>query len=306
MTSSPSDWVGSVYLYIQSDSTSLPAQYDSCRASVYAALSKALTDVSRVSTNSLEILKINRGDRELILHLKFCGQETCKSFLQDYRERRIHQHLQNQLGHCLTMGSLIVHLELKVDGEKLDTILENENQCLRYIFSLKPSYQKDDELAELDRNLMQLSLCSVTPQNSNSPSSQGSSLCPSSQGSPPHTLRSGSSEGNTFRFLGQEYVDRPLTAAHHQLFANSVGRSWKKVGRTLKKDCRALRDPAIENLAFEHEKEGLYEQAYQMLRRFIDCEGRKATLQRLVDALVDNELNGIAEDLLALPENELK
>ncbi|XP_075045058.1 tumor necrosis factor receptor type 1-associated DEATH domain protein isoform X2 [Mixophyes fleayi] len=305
MASGPSEWVGSVYLYIQSDSTSLPAQYDNCRSTVYSALRKALSEVSGGSLNSLEILKINRGDRDLILHIKFCEQETCRRFLQHYRERKVHQQIQNQLRSYLTMESLQVCLELKVDGEKLDIILEEEDQCLRYIFLLKPSYQKDDELADLDRSLMQLSLGSITPQNGTSPANQGSPSCPASQSSPPHTLRLCSSEGNTFQFQGQEYVDRTVTSAHHQLFANLVGKAWKKVGRSLKKDCRALRDPTIENLAFELEKEGLYEQAYQMLRRFIDCEGRKATLHRLVDALVENGLNGIAEDLLSLSENGL-
>lgn len=100
-------------------------------------------------------------------------------------------------------------------------------------------------------------------------------------------------------------VDRPLTSEHHQMFAKLVGTSWKKVGRTLKENCRALEDPAIETLAYEYGRESLYEQAYQMLQRFIDCEGKKGTVQRLVDALVKNELTGIAEKLLSVQENGL-
>lgn len=68
--------------------------------------------------------------------------------------------------------------------------------------------------------------------------------------------------------------------------------------------CRALRDPAIDNLAIEYEREGLYEQAYQLLRRFIDSEGKKATLQRLVAALEENSLISLAEELVGFHQNE--
>ncbi|VCW85475.1 unnamed protein product [Gulo gulo] len=104
----------------------------------------------------------------------------------------------------------------------------------------------------------------------------------------------------TFLFQGQPIVNRPLSLQDQQTFARSVGVKWRKVGRSLQRGCRALRDPALDSLAYEYEREGLYEQAFQMLRRFVQAEGRRATLQRLVEALEENELTSLAEDLLGL------
>ncbi|XP_044125831.1 tumor necrosis factor receptor type 1-associated DEATH domain protein [Bufo gargarizans] len=304
MTSCPSDWIGSVYLFIQSDSINLPQQYDLYKSIVYNALRNNISEFSGGSPNYIDILKISKSDQELILHLKFYGKLASERFLQGYREKRVHQHIQNQLCQCLKMEALQVHLELRVGTEKLDTQLDEEEKCLQYIFSLKPCYQKDDELADLERCFMNVSLETLPlQQNSNVPPS--SSPQNSNKGSPPHTLRSLSSEGSTFQFQDQEFIDRPLTSEHHQIFAKFVGTSWKKVGRTLKENCPALEDPAIETLAYEYGRESLYEQAYQMLQRFIDCEGKKGTLQRLVDALVRNGLTGIAEKLLSVHENGL-
>lgn len=95
-------------------------------------------------------------------------------------------------------------------------------------------------------------------------------------------------------------VNRPLNLQDQQTFARSVGLKWRKVGRSLQRGCRALRDPVLDSLAYEYEREGLYEQAFQLLRRFVQAEGRRATLQRLVEALEENELTSLAEDLLGL------
>ncbi|XP_075694816.1 tumor necrosis factor receptor type 1-associated DEATH domain protein [Rhinoderma darwinii] len=302
MTSCPSDWIGSVYLFIQSDSTSLPDQYDVYKSIVYNRLRDVISEFSGGSPNCIEILKIRKSDEHLILYLKFCGKLACERFLQGYREKRVHYHIQNELSQCFKMESLEVCLELKVDTQNLDTQLEEEEKCMQYISSLKPSYQKDDELADLDRLFRNVSLgTSPAPENSSVPAS--SPPQDSTQGSLPHTLRSVSSEGSTFQFHGQDFVDRPLASDHHQMFARLVGTSWKKVGRTLKENCRALEDPAIETVEYEYRGDGLYEQAYQMLQRFIDCEGKKGTLQRLVNALVINGLTGIAEKLLLVHEN---
>lgn len=105
---------------------------------------------------------------------------------------------------------------------------------------------------------------------------------------PYHPLCSGLSE------------DRILTAADVQSFSNGVGRQWKNVGRALGKSCRALKSPAIDNLAYEYEREGLYEQAYQLLSRFIQAEGRAAKLSRLVRALEDCKLTSLAENVLEI------
>lgn len=102
--------------------------------------------------------------------------------------------------------------------------------------------------------------------------------------------------------LTSSAVNRPLNLQDQQTFARSVGLKWRRVGRSLQRSCRALRDPALDSLAYEYERDGLYEQAFQLLRRFIQAEGRRATLQRLVEALEENELTSLAEDLLGQAE----
>ncbi|XP_068117530.1 tumor necrosis factor receptor type 1-associated DEATH domain protein isoform X2 [Hyperolius riggenbachi] len=297
MASVLNGWTGSAYLFLHSDSTSLCNQYDARKPAIYKTLWDSLLETSRNSATSLEILKVLKSDPHLILHLKFNGEDNCLRFLQYYRDRKIHEHIREQLSRCLGIESLQVFMELKVDSKKLDMFLDEEEKCLNCIYSFKPSYVKDEELLQLERNFLNLSLgSSCQSQNSTSPvSSSGYS----SQTSAPLPLRSLSYEPGTFQFQGQDYVDQALNCEHQQEFARLVGQSWKKVGRALKKTCRALEDPAIDNLAYEYDKEGLYEQAYQLLRRFMDCEGKKATLKRLIDALVECGLTGIAEKLLS-------
>lgn len=98
--------------------------------------------------------------------------------------------------------------------------------------------------------------------------------------------------------------NRTITPDDHQKFAKSVSKKWKQVGRSLQKSCRALRDPAIDNLALEYDREGLYEQAYQMLLRFLQSEGKRATIARLIAALEENGLVSLAEELLGLHSSE--
>nr|KAF6412066.1 TNFRSF1A associated via death domain [Rousettus aegyptiacus] len=161
----------------------------------------------------------------------------------------------------------------------------------------QPDRLRDEELAELEAALRNLTCGSggqvgdvevaPTPSNSLAPSPSEEKPLP-----PP--------SGPTFLFQGQPVVNRPLNLQDQQTFARSVGLKWRKVGRSLQRSCRALRDPALESLAYEYEREGLYEQAFQLLRRFVQAEGRRATLQRLVEALEENELTSLAEDLLGL------
>ena len=92
-------------------------------------------------------------------------------------------------------------------------------------------------------------------------------------------------------------VNRPLNLQDQQKFARSVGLKWRKVGRSLQRSCRALRDPALDSLAYEYERDGLYEQAFQLLRRFVQAEGRRATLQRLVEALEETFGFSFSSDL---------
>lgn len=100
-------------------------------------------------------------------------------------------------------------------------------------------------------------------------------------------------------------MNRPLSLQDQQTFARSVGLKWRRVGRSLQRSCRALRDPALDSLAYEYGRDGLYEQAFQLLRLFIQAEGRRATLQRLVEALEENELTSLAEDLLGVQDGDL-
>ncbi|XP_053556323.1 tumor necrosis factor receptor type 1-associated DEATH domain protein isoform X2 [Bombina bombina] len=290
MATTPNGWIGGAYLFVQSDQTSLPDQYNSNRLEVYRALRSALSE-------SIEILKIHCSEPHLILNLKFCGKEPCQMFIQHYRAQRVHQNIQEDLQSCLSLDFVPICLELKVGDINLNSMLEEEDLCLEYINSGRPTYQKDDEFVELDELLKKMTLGSSGQSNSSTPSLN----CFTSA---PHSLRTNGnlqSEGSTFNFQGQEFDDRVLSFDHHNLFAKSVGKKWKQVGRTLSKTCTALHDPAIDNLGFEYEREGLYEQAYQLLRKFKDCEGRKATLQRLIKALEENGLNNIADDLLSLP-----
>ncbi|KAK3561616.1 hypothetical protein QTP86_010765 [Hemibagrus guttatus] len=103
---------------------------------------------------------------------------------------------------------------------------------------------------------------------------------------------------NCFLFQKRLFNDRPLTPTDQQRFASHVGRDWKRVGRALQKNCRALKGTAIDNLAYEYEREGLYEQAYQLLGRFIQSEGRNARLGRLISALEEAKLINMAEIML--------
>ncbi|XP_019654401.1 tumor necrosis factor receptor type 1-associated DEATH domain protein isoform X3 [Ailuropoda melanoleuca] len=162
---------------------------------------------------------------------------------------------------------------------------------------VQPDRLRDEELSELEDALRNLTCASgsqggdteVVPAPSQS---LATSLSKEKPPPPP--------PGQTFLFQGQPIVNRPLSLQDQQTFARSVGLKWRKVGRSLQRGCRALRDPALDSLAYEYEREGLYEQAFQLLRRFVQAEGRRATLQRLVEALEENELTSLAEDLLGL------
>uniref|UniRef100_A0A8C5PXL0 Tumor necrosis factor receptor type 1-associated DEATH domain protein n=1 Tax=Leptobrachium leishanense TaxID=445787 RepID=A0A8C5PXL0_9ANUR len=302
MAGLPADWIGSAYLFFQSRLIDLAELFKNQKQLVYRVFSSSISESSDGCRGSIDILKIHSSETNLILYLKFCGRETCRRFLQDYKEGRVRQRIQNKLQNGLLNASVQMTMQLKVDSVTLDEILDKEEACLEHIGSMKPSYQKDDELVELDRLFTNMTLGpSASPSTiSNTENSTLTSLS--------HTLHStGSlpSETSTFQFQDQEYVDQPLTREHQLRFAKLVGNKWKKVGRTLSKTCRALKDPAIDNLAYDYGKDGLYEQAYQLLQQFIMGEGKKATIKRLVDALVDNELTSVAEALLTENPNGL-
>ncbi|NXL48191.1 TRADD protein, partial [Podilymbus podiceps] len=303
MAGSSAPWIGSAYLFLQSTCKTivLPSLYESSqkKPSVFKALKLALAD-STGSVNGVDILKVHCSHPHLIVQLKFCKQENCRRFLQSYREGALQESLQNHLQLSLAMTAVPLEMELKAGSEHLDNMLKDEDRCLECIFREKPDRLRDEEIAELEKHLKSLIVYQSISNNMavndcaslSSPSlpypSQGSSL------SPPVT----------FTFQGQQFANRTLTSDDHQKFAKLVSKKWKQVGRSLQKSCRALRDPVIDNLALEYDREGLYEQAYQLLLRFIQSEGKKATIARLISALEENGLISLAEELLGLHSNE--
>lgn len=296
------EWVGSAYLFVESsldkvvlsDAYAHPQQ----KVAVYRALRTALAESSG-SPDVLQMLKIHRSDPQLIVQLRFCGRQACGRFLRAYREGALRAALQGCLEAALTLQSLSLELELRAGAERLDTLLTDEERCLNCIFAQKPDRLRDEELVELENVLRNLT-CGSGVQGGDvevAPApSRPLAPSPSQEKPPPPPPPS----GQTFLFQGQPVVNRPLSLQDQQTFARSVGLKWRKVGRSLQRSCRALRDPVLDSLAYEYEREGLYEQAFQLLRRFVQAEGRRATLQRLVEALEENELTSLAEDLLGL------
>ncbi|NXK97559.1 TRADD protein, partial [Formicarius rufipectus] len=303
MAGSSSPWIGSAYLFLQSTCKTivLPSLYESSqkKPSVFRALKLALADCTG-SMNGVDMLKVHCSHPQLIVQLKFCKRENCRRFLQSYREGALQKALQSHLQLSLAMTTVPLEMELKAGSEHLDNMLKDEDRCLECIYREKPDRLRDEEITELEECLKSLTLhqsinnsvavkdCAPLKSLSLPYPSQGSSL-------PPPV---------SFIFQGQQFDNRAITPDDHQKFAKLVSKKWKQVGRSLQKSCRALRDPAIDNLALEYDREGLYEQAYQMLLRFIQSEGKKATIARLITALEENGLISLAEELLGLHSNE--
>ncbi|XP_055268571.1 tumor necrosis factor receptor type 1-associated DEATH domain protein [Moschus berezovskii] len=302
------EWVGSAYLFVESsmDKVVLSDAYahQQKKVAMYRALRTALAE-SGGSPDVLQMLKIHRSDPQLIVQLRFSGRQVCGRFLRAYREGALRATLQGCLARALALNSVPLQLELRAGAEQLDALLTDEERCLNCICAQKPDRLRDEELTELEDALRNLT-CGLAAgqggevQDTPAPSK---SLAPS----PPEEKPPPPMPGQTFLFQGQPIVNRPLNLQDQQKFARSVGLKWRKVGRSLQRSCRALRDPALDSLAYEYEREGLYEQAFQLLRRFVQAEGRRATLQRLVEALEENELTSLAEDLLGLanPDSSL-
>lgn len=294
------EWVGSAYLFLESavDKVVLSEAYTDPKkkVAIYKALQTALSE-SGDSPDVLQILKIHCSDPQLIVQLRFCGRLLCGRFLQAYREGALRTALQRCMAAALAQEAVRLQLELRAGAEQLDSWLTDEERCLNYILAQKPDRLRDEELAELEDELGKLT-CDSTGQG-------GATQVVAPAGS--KSLVSSPTEEKplpaacqTFLFQGQPIVNRPLNLQDQQTFARSVGLKWRRVGRSLR--CRALRDPALDSLAYEYERDGLYEQAFQLLQRFMQAEGRRATLQRLVEALEENELTSLAEDLLGQGE----
>lgn len=296
MASSCAPWTGCAYLFLQSTcgTVALPSLYESSqKPSVFNALKMALADCTG-SMNGVDMLKVHCSHPHLIVQLRFGKRENCRRFLRSYREGLLQDSLQSHLQLSLATTMVPLEVELKAGSEHLDKMLTDEDRCLECIYREKPDRLPDEEIMGLEERLKNLILhqstnnsvagkdCSSLKSPSLSCPTQGSSLSPQ----------------DTFIFQGQQFDNRTITPDDHQKFAKSVSKKWKQVGRSLQKCCRALRDPAIDNLALEYDREGLYEQAYQMLLRFIQSEGKKATIARLIAALEENGLVSLAEELL--------
>ncbi|XP_038004515.1 tumor necrosis factor receptor type 1-associated DEATH domain protein isoform X2 [Motacilla alba alba] len=303
MAGSSPPWTGSAYLFLQSTckTIALPSLYESSQKKpcVFKALKLALAD-STGSVNGVDMLKVHCSHPHLIVQLRFCKQENCRRFLRSYRDGALQKSLQSHLQLSLATAMVPLEVELKAGSEHLDQMLKDEDRCLECIYREKPDRLPDEEITELEERLKSLMLHQST--NNNVAGKDCPSLKPPSQPYPPQ----GSSLATqlTFIFQGQQFDNRTITPDDHQKFAKSVSKKWKQVGRSLQKSCRALRDPVIDNLALEYDREGLYEQAYQMLLRFIQSEGKRATIARLITALEENGLVSLAEELLGLHSSE--
>ncbi|NWI11946.1 TRADD protein, partial [Crypturellus soui] len=303
MAGSSAPWIGSAYLFLQSTckTVALPSLYESSQQKprIFKALKLALAD-STGSLNGVDMLKVHCSHPHLIIQLKFCKQENCRRFLQSYREGALQESLQNHLQLSLAMSKVPLEMELKAGSEHLDNMLKDEDRCLECIYKEKPDRLRDEEITELEECLKSL----VLQQNITNNMAAKDCMSPNSLCPPYASQGSSLSPDVTFTFQEQQFANRTLTLEDHQKFAKLVSKKWKQVGRSLQKNCRGLRDPVIDNLALEYDREGLYEQAYQLLLRFIQSEGKKATIARLIAALEENGLTSLSEELLGLHSNE--
>lgn len=302
-------WVGSVFLFISSDKVDLPELYQDPQKQlkIYKALKLSLADATG-SGGGCEILKVYGS--AFGLQLKFTEEVKCRKFLQSYETGRLQKalvhHFQNQ-----SVPSTVFTMELKAGVVTLDDILNEQDSCIKHIKENEPNHLRDDDVSRLEQDIRQMVLeysshCQGTSVQCDGPS-EGYSVSESPISSSAPLIASPTSAQtngsplplvNCFEFQGVFFDDRVLSTQDHDNFAKSVGTNWKQVGRVLQKTCRGLRYPAIDNIAFEYEREGLYEQAYQMLLKFIQSEGKKATISRLIKVLEKSELIWVADQLL--------
>ncbi|XP_072492096.1 tumor necrosis factor receptor type 1-associated DEATH domain protein isoform X2 [Notamacropus eugenii] len=287
------EWSGSAYLFVESsmEKVILPNLYQDSqkKLAIFRVLKLALAGCTG-SQDGVQILKIHCNNPQLIVQLKFCGQEPCTRFLRSYREGALRAALQDSLvallGHA--QHPVPLHLELRVGSERLDLMLQEEERCLRCIQQAKPDRLRDEEIGELEDAFRSLT---CDPGGGGAPKAPA----PKAPAHPPPPP----APAQTFVFQGRQIANRPLNLEDRQKFARSVGRKWRTVGRAL--NCRALREHDLDSLAYEYDRDGLYEQAFQLLHRFVLAEGHRATLQRLVEALDRSSLTSLAEELLGLP-----
>uniref|UniRef100_A0A673AZL9 Tumor necrosis factor receptor type 1-associated DEATH domain protein n=1 Tax=Sphaeramia orbicularis TaxID=375764 RepID=A0A673AZL9_9TELE len=278
-------WTGCAVLFLQSlcPGVNLLSLFKDERGKfiVFKVIKLTLTD-SAGGLGGYEILKVHDADPFLGVEMKFVDVAACQQFLESYSSGTVRQSLSQHGCRLLALPQeLTVETQLKASTHILDLYLDKLELCLHQIHLSQPERLRDEEIDHLEKQLQDQAF------------SHGPQLTPLTQEE--------SLPSNCFKFQNRVFEDRMLTAADVQSFSNGVGRHWKHVGRALGKNCRALKSPAIDNLAYEYEREGLYEQAYQLLSRFIQAEGREAKLSRLVKALEDCKLTKLPYVCFVLP-----
>ncbi|XP_068587122.1 tumor necrosis factor receptor type 1-associated DEATH domain protein [Cebidichthys violaceus] len=283
-------WTGCAVMFLQSlcpgvNLLSLFKDREQGKFIVFKVIKLTLID-SAGGLAGYEILKVHDADPFLGVEVKFEDVSACQQFLESYSSGAVRQSLSQHACRLLTLPQeFTVETQLKASTHILDLYLDKLELCLQHIHLSQPERLRDEEIEHLEEQLR---------TEARGPSPQPT----------PITQEEGPVPSHCFKFQNKVFEDRMLTAGDVQSFSNGVGRQWKHVGRALGKSCRALKGLAIDNLAYEYEREGLYEQAYQLLSRFIQAEGRAAKLSRLVKALEDCKLTSLAENILELQPRE--
>ncbi|XP_029354526.1 tumor necrosis factor receptor type 1-associated DEATH domain protein [Echeneis naucrates] len=282
-------WTGCAVMFLQSlcSSVNLISLYkdEQRKFIVFKVIKLTLTD-SAGGLGGYDILKVHDADPFLGVEVKFVDVAACQQFLESYSSGTVCQCFSQHACRLLALPQeFMVETRLKASTNTLDNDLDNLELCLQYIHLSQPARLRDEEIDYLEQ---QLQCQALRPAAQSVVITQEEPLVPS----------------NCFKFQNKVFEDRMLNQTDVQSFSNGVGRQWKHVGRALGKSCRALKGPAIDNLAYEYEREGLYEQAYQLLSRFIQAEGREAKLSRLVKALEDCKLTSLAENILDIQPQE--
>ncbi|XP_054473090.1 LOW QUALITY PROTEIN: tumor necrosis factor receptor type 1-associated DEATH domain protein [Anoplopoma fimbria] len=279
-------WTGCAVMFLQSlcPGVNLLSLWEQGKFIVFKVIKLTLID-SASGLGGYEILKIHDADPFLGVEVKFEDKSVCRQFLESYSSGAVRQSLSQHACRLLSLPQeFTVETQLKASTHILDLYMDKLELCLQHIHLSQPERLRDEEIEHLEEQLRTEARGSAR-QN-------------------PKPQEEGPVPSNCFKFQNKVFEDRMLTAGDVQSFSNGVGRQWKHVGRALGKSCRALKGLAIDNLAYEYEREGLYEQAYQLLNRFIQAEGRAAKLSRLVKVLEDCKLTSLAENILEIQPRE--
>uniref|UniRef100_S4RMK5 Tumor necrosis factor receptor type 1-associated DEATH domain protein n=1 Tax=Petromyzon marinus TaxID=7757 RepID=S4RMK5_PETMA len=231
--------------------------------------------------------------------LRFDSTASCSAFL----ERYVNGDMEVQLNRGLApkhQDSFTTSLQVR--GLHSDQLISSHDSpaLLSSLLPPQPTALQDDEVKKMQHDLLMLNL---NPRDASGGDLVNSNAGPSSScqlgGIPTHDACLSAPmviPDNTFIFQEKLYDDRPISTDDHNNFAKKVGPGWKAVARQLMRTCKGLEDPTIEIITCEYN--GVYEQAFQMLRKFMQSEAKQATLSRLVKALEDERLCNVVEFLL--------